>query len=349
MDQRVKGLHNWLTAVLPTLQGLKTIRSLHLEPLCGDASSRRYFRLATVEPSLIAVDTPVEASNFQGFVSLCRHWRRAGLHVPELLATDEIAGYMLLEDLGDQSFLDVLSETSADVLYGGAITALLKIQSLPDPEDYSLPPYDRALLQREVGLFQEWLLEALLGVQLSLAEQQILDQGMELLIASALEQPRVCVHRDYHSRNLMKQAGVEPGIIDFQDAVKGPLSYDLVSLLKDCYIAWPAQRRQQWLQQYADKAVSVGILSVDDLPRLPRWFDWMGAQRHFKAAGIFARLQIRDGKPGYLADIPRTLGYILELDQYPELQPMIALLKSRLVPAMQASSFFAKESVEVMA
>jgi aminoglycoside/choline kinase family phosphotransferase len=228
-----------------------------------------------------------------------------------------------------------LASAEIDRLYGDAIAALIKLQrALPTDE---LPRYDAAFLSRELELFRHWLLGEFLGLELSVAEQAQLEQTFGLLIESALEQPQVAVHRDYHSRNLMLTPAENPGVLDLQDAVAGPISYDLASLLKDCYIAWPRERVLGWVEVYADQAQAAGLLSAADRSRLVPWFDLMGAQRHLKAAGIFARLAVRDGKRGYLADLPRTLGYLRELGpSYPALRPLAALIDQRILPGLSA-------------
>lgn len=344
MDARENLLRQWLCtqqSVLAVPQALNDPGQLQLQNLCGDASLRRYFRwqLSTGQ-SLIAVDTPLSASNFAGFVHIDQHWAAQQIPVPEILAVDDKQGFMLLEDFADTTLLSVLNDSNAHTYYCQAIIELIGIQQAGAPVAYALPEYDRPMLLREMALFQEWLLQSLLGLQLTAAQQQVLDEGMAILADYALEQPVVCVHRDYHSRNLMVLADNSLGIIDFQDAVAGPVSYDIVSLLKDCYIHWPQSQRQQWLAHYCQQALQQGVLDTEQIAAFPRWFDLMGAQRHLKAAGIFARLQVRDGKPGYLADIPRTLGYITELHDYPALAPLIDLLESVVYPAMNASGLF---------
>ncbi|HFD81563.1 MAG TPA: aminoglycoside phosphotransferase [Gammaproteobacteria bacterium] len=290
-------------------------------PASEDASFRRYFRVQRGEQSYIVMDAPPEQEDCAPFVHVTGLFRSLGLHVPEILASDLSQGFLLLADLGTRLYLDELDEDSVERLYGDALGALAALQVCA-PEEAGLPPYDRRLLLAEMGLFRDWLLGTHLGLQLDGAQQQALDQAFARLADSALEQPQVCVHRDYHSRNLMRCSPHNPGILDYQDAVVGPLSYDLVSLLRDCYIAWPRQRVEDWALGYFELAQQTGILRPEDADeqRFLRWFDWMGVQRHLKAAGIFARLDHRDGKPGYLADIPRTLGYVTEVcSRYPEL------------------------------
>ena len=200
-----------------------------------------------------------------------------------------------------------------------------------------MPVYDAPFLHRELDLFRQWLLAELLQIELSEPEARDLEQLFSVLVENALEQPRVAVHRDFHSRNLMQTDAANPGILDLQDAVSGPLTYDLASLLKDCYIAWPRESVLGWVDVYAERAQAAGLLAAANKPLLLRWFDLMGAQRHLKAAGIFARLAVRDGKRGYLADLPRTLGYLQELGPlYPQLQPLATLITQRVVPRLSA-------------
>lgn len=294
-----------------------------LLPVSGDASFRRYFRLRFDDRSWIAVDAPPEQEDSRPFVALAARLGEAGLHVPRVLASDLGRGFMLLTDLGDTLYLDALNPASADDLYGAALDALLRLQAIPATD---LPAYDAALLMREMELFRDWYLQRHLGVVLDAPAHAVLDVSFAALCEAALAQPRVFVHRDYHSRNLMVCAP-NPGILDFQDAVHGPVTYDLVSLLRDCYIAWPEAQVEAWVEAYRLRALAVGLLPATDAATFRRWFDWMGVQRHLKAIGIFARLQHRDGKPAYLQDIPRTLGYVRQVaGRYPELRALVGLL-----------------------
>jgi len=249
--------------------------------------------------------------------------------VPHLLASDLQQGFLLLSDLGHEQYLPHLNENSVEALYGDAMQALLVMQRSEDPRVVSLPAYERTLLMTEMGLFRDWLLARHLGLQLSPAQAQMLEQTFAWLADSALQQPKVFVHRDYHSRNLMLSTP-RPGILDFQDAVYGPLTYDLVSLLRDCYIDWPRSQVEAWV---ADFHRDCG--SEVDYTTFLRWFDLMGVQRHFKASGIFARLYHRDGKPGYLHDIPRTLGYVLQVaESYPQLNEVAELIREQVLPRL---------------
>ncbi len=299
---------------------------LDIVPASADASFRRYFRVICEDGSRIVMDAPPEKEDVRPFVTLSAMLTELGLHVPEVVACDPEKGFLLLTDLGSRHYLDGLDAASADSLYGDAVEALVRLQSCPPERMGDLPPYDERLLREELALFSEWYLQRLLGVVLDDGQQRVWREACEVLVHSAQEQPRVLVHRDYHSRNLMITEP-NPGILDFQDAVVGPVTYDLVSLLRDCYIAWPQERVEAWTRSYHRLATDAGVLRGIPDERLARWFDLMGVQRHLKATGIFARLKLRDGKPGYLGDIPRTLGYVRSVcSRYSELADLGRLL-----------------------
>ena len=327
MPERLRALESWLAGVLGTTD-------FAVEPASGDASFRRYFRVTPQEGgTLIAMDAPPDREDCHPFVDVATRLAAVGLHVPRIHAAALERGFLLIDDLGSLHYLEALSDGNADRLYGDALGALVVMQAC-GPCD-GLPPYDAALLRREMALFPDWLVERHLGLVLTDDERRMLDAVFGALEKNALEQPRVFVHRDYHSRNLMLTSSPNPGILDFQDAVLGPVTYDLVSLLKDCYVRWPRSRVLAWAEGYFTLAVQSGILRAKDEPRFERWFDLMGVQRHLKAAGIFARLYRRDGKPGYLADVPRTLGYILEAaTSYPELEGLAGFIDRRVMPAL---------------
>ena len=315
MPERLEALKRWLEEEL-------SFREYTLNPASADASFRRYFRVSHDGSSFIVMDAPPEKEDSRPFINVSKLFFDAGLNVPEVIDADLEKGFLLLSDLGSKPYLDELGEETVERLYGDALSALATIQSCV-PVDAGLPVYDETLLMSEMELFREWLLGKHLGLDLSDAQQQMLDDVFSGLANNALEQPRVCVHRDYHARNLMVAGVNNPGILDFQDAVIGPLTYDLVSLLRDCYIKWPGERVKDWALGYQDLALQTGILheQYDDPELFMRWFDLMGVQRHLKAAGIFARLNHRDGKPGYLEDIPRTLSYVTEVaGHYEDLQ-----------------------------
>jgi aminoglycoside/choline kinase family phosphotransferase len=324
MPQRRALLEDWLATLFDG-------REFALTPASSDASFRRYWRLRRGRDTYVIMDAPPGLEDTARFVRIAEMLRAVGLHAPEVYAQEPQHGFLLLQDLGTRLYLDELDEPNADLLYGDALGALAVIQSCV-PCD-GLPVYDEPFLRRELGLFRDWLLVAHLGLSLSAAEERALDRAFAMLVASALDQPRVCVHRDFHSRNLMVTAPPSPGILDFQDAVAGPVTYDLVSLLRDCYIAWPADRVLDWAWGYFHLACQSGILRPEHEGRFQRWFDLMGVQRHLKASGIFARLSVRDGKPGYLSDIPRTLGYVVRVaSEYPELADVAGLIQNRVLP-----------------
>jgi len=329
MDSRQAQLEDWLREACG-LDRFAVVRA------AGDASFRRYFRVTLPDGATrIVMDAPPSHEDCGPYLHVTAELAAIGLHVPAVHVAAPERGFLLLEDLGQTLYQDALDEASVDRLYGDALGALATLQAC-GPRT-GLPPYDHALLWREMELFRDWLVGRLLELPLAAADQAALDETYEALAAAALAQPRVCVHRDYHSRNLMVTRPPSPGILDFQDAVIGPVTYDLVSLLKDCYVRWPRQRVDEWALGYHELALQSGILEDVQEDRFLRWFDLMGAQRHLKAAGIFARLWLRDGKPGYLADIPRTLGYIVEAAaRRPELARLGALIDERVLPAMAA-------------
>jgi len=342
MDKRLALLSQWALeqAQLLTNQPLNPI----LDVVSGDASFRRYFRLLTekeaeIPSTWICVDAPPEKEDNHKFVNIARNWSDHGIAVPKVLAFDEAQGFMLLEDFGDQMLSPLLMEadTYADAghYYQQSLTALLGIQKL---EQQALPAYDMALLQQEMSLFPDWLCEKKLGLNLSDDERSMMQQAFDLLAQSALDQPQVPVHRDYHCRNIMIKPNQAIGIIDFQDAVVGAITYDPVSLLKDCYIKWPRQQVLAWLEAYYSQLQQQRMLADNtDFATFTRWFDWMGIQRHLKAAGIFARLELRDGKTGYLPDIPRTCQYLVENTAlYPEFAAFNTWLKDTFIPALNA-------------
>ncbi len=329
MAKRLELLQHWLKDEL----GLS---GFDIEPASTDASFRRYFRISFAGESRIVMDAPPDKEDIHPFVSIGRQLRAIGLNVPEIMAENFSQGFLLLGDLGSLQYLDELNEQNADRLYGDALEALATMQ-VGGPGGDELPPYDRQLLWQEMELFRDWLLHKHLGVVPDGDILRMLNETFALLADNALEQPAVSVHRDYHSRNLMV-CKHNPGILDFQDAVYGPVTYDLVSLLRDCYIAWPRKQVEGWALDYHDIAVERGILHGRQEERFLRWFDLMGVQRHLKASGIFARLNHRDAKPGYLKDIPRTLNYVVEVSaRYSGLQPLHHLLEEYVLPALSES------------
>lgn len=327
MDPRLEALTCWLSEVLGGgWSGLRVASS--------DASFRRYFRFDHQGQTRIVMDAPPDTEDCSSFIEVSARLSAAGVHVPGVLASDLPQGFLLLTDLGDRLYLHELSATNADRLYGDAIDRLLTMQC--KTEIAGLPHYDARVLLQELELFRTWMLAKELQIELSPSQNQHLDVIFSILVESALLQPQVFVHRDYHSRNLMVTAVDNPGILDFQGAVVGPVSYDLVSLLRDCYIRWPLSQVRSWVLRYLDLARRSGTLRAIGAAEFMKWFDFMGLQRHLKACGIFARLSHRDGKRGYLKDIPRTLGYISEVSSdYPELEPLARIVSDRVTPAVR--------------
>jgi N-acetylmuramate 1-kinase len=316
--ERAEQLRQWLSA---TLGGEPSIA-----PASDDASFRRYFRIrrGAGQPSLIAMDAPPDKESCEPFVRLAGLFSQAGVHVPAIYAQDIAQGFLLLSDLGDTTYLSALDTHSAGLLYGHALDALVRIQLASSAG--ALPDYDRGLLERELRLFPEWYVSRQLGRSLLPAQAETLEQVFSVILANNLAQPRVFVHRDYHSRNLMVSEPC-PGILDFQDAVYGPITYDLVSLLRDAYVAWEEERVLDWTVRYWERARSAKLPVAGDFADFYRDFEWMGAQRQLKVVGIFARLSLRDGKHGYLKDQPRVMAYLRRTcERYRDLAPLARLL-----------------------
>jgi aminoglycoside/choline kinase family phosphotransferase len=328
-DERLGAIRDWI-------QRFDDIATAELTPASGDASFRRYFRARQNGVSRIIMDAPPDREDCAPFITIAGYLEAMQLSAPRVLAADPDQGFLLLSDLGSRQYLDALQQQpgSADALYHDAIGALETMQASGTEFQAALPPYDEKLLRFELSLFSDWLCGRYLDLVFSAEDQKRWAAACNLLIDNALVQARVFVHRDYHSRNLMLLDEGNPGILDFQDAVEGPYTYDLVSLLKDCYIAWP---RQQVL------ALATGFFSarrqylpgtIDEHTFL-RHFELMGVQRQLKAAGIFARLNLRDGKPAYMRDIPRTLAYVLEVaPAYGELDWLARLIETRVLPGL---------------
>lgn len=295
-----------------------------LSAVAGDASARRYFRFAVGARNYVLAEAPPATEKNAAFVSVAALLRAAGVKVPAVLGVDFERGFLLLEDLGDQVLLPLLDADTADGRYHQAFAVLTQMAAV-NTSDTGLGHYDRALLGEELGRFQQWFVQELLGYTLTAPEQTLLDRLQARLIDSALEQPRVLVHRDFHSRNLMLTGAGELAVIDFQDAVVGPITYDLVSLLRDCYIQWPAAQVQDWALSYRELLCAQGLAPDIDPPQFLRWFDWMGLQRHLKVLGTFARLYLRDGKSAYLDDLPLVIHYVLEIsEKYAAEEPAFA-------------------------
>ena len=305
MDKkREQQLLNWLR------NALNDAEIKRIEAASSDASFRRYYRLRSRGSAFIVMDAPPAQEDINPWLEVNRRLRAVSLSAPEVLAHNRQDGFVLMGDLGTVNYLDALNADSADLLYRDALNALYGMQLRIRPS--GLPVYDEGRLQAELDLFPEWFLGRHLGIVPSASERLILKRMFQKLVSSASEQPQVFVHRDYHSRNLMQLANGNPGILDFQDAVKGPVTYDLVSLLRDCYIEWPQAQVMGYVNQYRDRLAKAGLIEDREL-RFKRWFDWMGLQRHLKVLGIFCRLHYRDGKSQYLKDLPLTLKYVLDV------------------------------------
>jgi N-acetylmuramate 1-kinase len=302
-DSRLADLTRWVTGDL----GFAGSR---IAPASVDASFRRYFRVTRGADSYIVMDAPPEKESLGPFLSVARTLLGIGLNVPVVMARDTQNGFLLMSDLGTRQYLDELvTEEAADRLYADALDALAVMQTAGRRLAQDLPLYTHALLMREMELMPEWFLGAHLGLEISAAERGMLDRLFETLAQSALTQPAVFVHRDYHSRNLLLTSDDNPGILDFQDAVWGPVTYDPVSLLKDCYVAWPASRVHEWALRHRERLLDRGFPLGATEAEFIQWFDLAGLQRHIKVLGIFARLSYRDGKSQYLRDLPRVLRY----------------------------------------
>lgn len=301
-----------------------------------DAGFRSYWRAATqAGASTILMDSPPALEDVRPWLRIHALLDAGGVRVPRVLARDEDAGLLLLEDLGASTYLQVLDEGNADALFDAAIGQLLRLQAIPPPD--WLPAYDEALLLRELNLFDEWFLVRHLGLALDDGERAMLGEARARLVAAALAQPHVLVHRDFMPRNLMPADG-GPAVLDFQDAVRGPIAYDVLSLFKDAFASWPADRVDAWIGRYHARAAAAG-LPVGDAGRFRRDVDLIGVQRHLKVLGIFARLRHRDAKPKYLADAPRFLGYLdAVLPRHPDLRPLHAFLADRVRPALEAGA-----------
>jgi aminoglycoside/choline kinase family phosphotransferase len=330
-DRRFNELREWLVR-------LGGFEPASLAPASNDASFRRYFRVRSGATTYVVMDAPPDKEDCGPFIRIAGFLQRMGLNGPRVIEENRDDGFLLLSDLGSTQYLSVLQQGPDldPTLYTDAISALVVMQSEGVAFRAELPPYDERLLRFELSLFSDWLCERHLGLRLSGDEAHQWQALCDLLVDSALEQPTVFVHRDYHSRNLMVVEGHNPGILDFQDAVAGPLTYDLVSLLRDCYFSPPSQLVSEWLNTFRQAAPAARDIEPD---KFRRYFDLMGVQRQLKAAGIFCRLNHRDGKVSYMRDIPRTLNYIVEIAPlYPELDFLAELIRGRLLPGLEANA-----------
>ncbi len=315
-----------LTQLQRWLESLSADSYTDLQVASADASFRQYFRVTNKQDNktYIVMDAPPEKEDCHSFVQVTNLIRGVKVNAPNIIAKDMQQGFLLLDDLGNKPYLQHLDNNTADDLYTDAIDALVKMQTI----DARLPAYDEKLLQTEMDLFETWFLNRHLGVELNTTQKTALQSVFKALIKNAQEQPQVFVHRDYHSRNLMITESNNPGVIDYQDAVIGPITYDLVSLFKDCYIEWPREKVEHWLDLYLARITPTQFI---DRTTILRWFDLMGLQRHLKVLGIFARLNYRDGKTQYLDDLPLTLKYVLSTcGQYEEFNPLKNLIETAI-------------------
>lgn len=319
VDKRKQLLIEWLYGVFKT-------KEFSCEPASSDASFRRYFRVVLGDASYVVMDAPPAKEDCTSFIAIASLLFEHGINAPQIFHHSLEKGFLVLSDLGSESYLDDLDEGTVNARYGDAVNALHKMHHLA-VDTLDIPMYDTGVLQQEMGLFDEWFICKLLAVELSTAEKNMLESVKNLLSESALAQPQVFVHRDYHSRNLMLTAENNPGVIDFQDAVIGPITYDLVSLYRDCYIDWPDDKIYAWLDEFLQQRKEQGHVDEFDRAQFHQWFDWMGVQRHLKVLGIFSRLFLRDGKSGYMKDIPLTLSYLVKVcRKYKALQPLAELI-----------------------
>jgi len=323
MDTRQQALQTWLSEQLKY--------DFEISPLAGDASFRRYFRIIHNGRSLVAMDAPPDRENSHPFVSVAQAFEGQGVIVPDIIAKDLNQGFLLLSDFGDRLYLNCLNEQTANELYRKAFQSLLKIQACKTFSEHQLPTFDGSFIASELNNFYEWYLQKHVNLEITPTVKRLLDYSFKFLSENITSIPSTCVHRDYHSRNLMLLQNGKMGVLDFQDAVWGPVTYDAVSLLRDCYIKWPEQKVQQWLTEYYQLAIDANTIQPVSFEQFSRWFDLAGLQRHLKAIGIFARLNHRDNKSDYLKDIPRVMEYVAEVCQhYPELHDFHSFISNDL-------------------
>jgi aminoglycoside/choline kinase family phosphotransferase len=337
-DPRLAQLRDWL-------KGQHGIDPGSIEVASADASFRRYFRVrGAAGASFIVMDAPPDKEDLPGYLRVSALLEGCGVHVPKVHAADAAQGHALLEDLGGTHMLTALNRgASAETLYAEALDELARLQLAGNAASRELPPYDRATLLREMQLLPDWYCAKHLGFEPDAGERALLESTFDWLATAALAQPAVFVHRDYHSRNLMITPERSPGVIDFQDALRGPVGYDLASILKDCYVDWPRARVEGWLAGYREQLLAAGVagraLAGESEAQFLGWFDLIGLQRHIKVLGIFARLFWRDGKTGYLGDLPRTLAYVQQAARlFPELAAFADFVDKRLAPGLPAAN-----------
>lgn len=328
MLDRAQMLHQWLQKVLNG-------DLVSMQAMQGDASFRRYFRVMTATCTLVAMDAPPPQENCRPFVAIAATLREAGLQAPEVLAADVDQGFLLLSDFGDDTYLKILAPHNADSCYREALLALATLQGCRQVKDWNIPAFTFQFMQQEWQWHKEWFLTKLLQLDYH-AEEEALDKCFEQIATNAANQPQVFMHRDFHSGNLMRLASGQVGILDFQDAFIGPITYDLVSLLRDCYIDWPEKQVTEWALFYLSLLQARQQLTEVDQATFLRWFDWMGIERHLKAIFTFSRKHLRDQQSQYLQHIPRTLHYIETVShRYPELFALHQLMAERVKPAVK--------------
>lgn len=314
---RLQQLTQWVQEQQPN-------KRVDVVPLVGDASFRRYYRATDGSDSWIVMDADPTKEKNEAYLSVGHAFAKGGVTVPVVFSSDKKRGFFLISDFGDTLLLDILKHDTANALYTCAFETLIKIQRVKS----TLPAFNTDIYNIELKLFDDWYLQRLIRINLPSKELAGLYTVYELLIQNGLSQPQICVHRDYHSRNLMQLSNGQLGVIDFQDAVIGPVGYDLTSLLRDSYVDWPAEQVERWISEYYDRARDAKILHQVSLSQFTLWFDWIGIQRHLKNLGIFSRLNLRDGKPQYIQYMPRMLTYLIDVSsQYPEFGPLVSLLQ----------------------
>ncbi len=331
--EREQKLAHWVA-----VQTSSSTPTITLTPIASDAGFRRYFRFATPSKWL-AVDAPPQTEDSRQFVALARYLSQQGVGTPKVFAADEAQGFLLVEDFGDDLLDGKLKPNTVDALYKEIFDTLINLQNCPN--DALIPRYDQTLLHRELVIFKEWFAEKLLGYSFNQHDEAILAEIFNALETSALEQPQTLVHRDFHSRNLILRPHTTVGVIDFQGALWGACTYDLASLLRDCYVRWPAQQVKAWALAYRRQAISTGLLAEVSEVEFLRWFDWIGMQRHIKVLGIFARLHLRDNKHHYLNDLSLVIRYVLEVsEQYPLFNDFAEWFKTNLLPLIEQQLWY---------
>lgn len=325
---RIKALEDWLSDACG-------LHHIVMQPIPGDASFRRYFRIHTSSNTYVAMDAPPPQENCRPFVAIAKALRSIGLLAPEIIGADVERGFLLLSDFGDWTYLKSLNLQNANQLYQSALTNLAALQALREVPGRSIPQFTQDFMRQEWAWHKEWFLRNFLNLQLD-DHEAALDACYAHIVEAAALQPQVFMHRDYHSANLMVLPGNQVGILDFQDAFIGPVTYDLVSLLRDCYIDWPQQHVTSWALEYHRILIEQDVLGDVSQQEFLRWFDLMGVQRHLKAIFTFSRKHIRDQQSQYLKHIPRTLKYLLQVSQrYPELAPLYHYLHDTVQPAFE--------------